>query len=191
MPVRLVVPSLHLLPEYTAALKSGWSSTTNRTVENTREELQQIDEDPGSFIASLDDPEARGAPIALPDGSFVPRLPGYRRWISDGDFCGSINIRWQPGTSSLPPHVLGHIGYGIIPWKRGRGYAARALALLLPEAKKIGLPYVELTTEPENIASQKTILSCGGILIERFKKDKAYGDAEGSETLRYRIELSF
>lgn len=153
--------------------------------------MQQIDEDPSIFIASLDDPEARGAPIALPDGSFVPRLPGYRRWISDGDFCGSINIRWQLGTSSLPPHVLGHIGYGIVPWKRGRSYAARALALLLPEAKKVGLPYVELTTEPENITSQKTILSCGGILIERFKKDKAYGDAEGSETLRYRIELSF
>ena len=27
----------------------------------------------------------------MPDGSFVPRLPGYRRWLWDGKFCGSIS----------------------------------------------------------------------------------------------------
>ena len=54
----------------------------------------------------------------------------------DGEFCGSIGFRWQPGTSTLPPYVLGHIGYAVVPWKRGRGYATQALALLLPEARK-------------------------------------------------------
>ena len=29
-----------------------------------------------AFVASLDDPEARGGPIPLPDGSFAERLPG-------------------------------------------------------------------------------------------------------------------
>jgi predicted acetyltransferase len=43
----------------------------------------------------------------------------------DGDFAGAINLRWQPGTAELPPHCLGHIGYGVVPWKRGRCEAFR------------------------------------------------------------------
>ncbi len=136
---------------------------------------------------SLDDRAAAGAPITLPDGSQVPRLPGYRRWLWDGEFCGSINFRWQNGTEDLPPHVLGHIGYAVVPWKRGRGYAAKALALLLPEASVRGLRWVELTTNPDNVASQKVILANGGILVERFVKPESYGGGEG---LRWRIATS-
>ena len=72
----------------------------------------------------------------------VARLPGYRRWLWDGEFCGSIDFRWQPGTTALPPHCLGHIGYGVVPWKQGRGYATRALSLLLPAARAEGLAFV-------------------------------------------------
>ena len=43
----------------------------------------------------------------------------------DGEFCGSIGFRWQPGTTDLPRHVLGHIGYSVVPWKRRLGYATR------------------------------------------------------------------
>ena len=57
----------------------------------------------------------------------------------DGEFCGSIGFRWQPGTSALPPYCLGHIGYSVVPWKQRRGYATKALALLLPDARKEGL----------------------------------------------------
>jgi len=39
----------------------------------------------------------------------------------DDEFAGSIGFRWQPGTSALPPHCLGHIGYAVVPWKQGRG----------------------------------------------------------------------
>src|SRR5207342_659181 len=111
-----------------------------------REELVKIAEDPVLFLASLVDREAKGAPITMPDGSQVPRLPGFRRWMWDGEFCGSIGLRWQPGTTELPPHCLGHIGYAVVPWKRGRGYATRALRELLPQAKREGLRYVEITT---------------------------------------------
>jgi predicted acetyltransferase len=116
----------------------------------------------------------------------VPRLPGYLRWIWDGEFCGSIGFRWQRGTSALPAHVLGHIGYAVVPWKRRRGYATRALALMLVEARREGLAYVELTTDPDNAASQKVIVANGGRQIERFRATAAYG---GKEELRFRIDL--
>lgn len=87
----------------------------------------------------------------------------------------------------MPSYVPGHIGFSVVPWKRGNGYATQALDLMLGEAKGQGLPYVELTVDPENIASQKVIAACNGVLIERFRKPAAYGSAE---TLRYRIQLN-
>lgn len=125
--------------------------------------------------------------VTLPDGSQIDRLPGFVRWLWDGQFCGSINIRWQPGTPALPPHVLGHIGYAVVPWKRQQGYATAALQRLLPLAQAYGLPYVEITTAPDNLASQKVITNNGGVLIETFTAAPAYG---GGTKLRYRIALS-
>jgi len=54
---------------------------------------------------------------------------------------------------------LGHIGFAVVPWKRGRGYAKHAVALLLREVREKGLEYVELTTDPDNLASQRAILA--------------------------------
>jgi predicted acetyltransferase len=118
-------------------------------------ELERIEEDPAAFLVAQDDREGKGQPIRLPDGSLVPRLPGYRRWIWDGEFTGVVRLRWQPGTAALPPHVLGHIGFAVVPWKRRRDYATAALHQFLPEAVALGLPYVELTSDADNIASQE------------------------------------
>lgn len=170
MKIKLIKPSLDCLSEYVAALKQGWSPENIREQEVVKEELEQIKEDPAVFVERLDDPEAKGGPVILPDGSTVPRLPGFRRWLWDGEFCGSIGMRWQPGTSTLPEHVLGHIGYTVVPWKRGKGYATQSLGLLLKEIGTLGLTYVELTTDPDNVASQKVILANGGVLVERFLK---------------------
>lgn len=186
LPVQLIWPSREALPLYRAALESGWSPDNVRGEQAAREELLRIAKDPDEFIAAQVDREARGAPVMLPDGSFVPRLPSYRRWIWDGEFCGCIGLRWQPGTTALPPHCLGHIGYSVVPWKRRRGYATAALALLLEEARDLGLAFVTLTTQPGNVASQKVILANGGELIERFALPKCYGEGE---ELRFRIAL--
>jgi predicted acetyltransferase len=181
----LVIPSLEHLPSYRAALESGWSPNTLSDAA-IAQELARIDADPALFVASMVDREARGGPITMPDGTLKPRLPGIRLWMWDNTFCGSIGLRWQPGTEELPSYVLGHIGYSVFPSMRNRGYATRALAEILPYAKAEGLRYVDLTTDLDNVASQRTILANGGVLQGEFTKDEHYGVKNG---LRYRIGL--
>ncbi len=106
----------------------------------------------------------------------------------DGEFCGSIGFRWQPGTHELPSYCLGHIGFSVVPWKRRKGYATRALALLLPDVHEEGLAHVEITTDVDNVASQRVITVNGGVLVEQFQTPPAYGDNES--LLRFRIRVA-
>jgi predicted acetyltransferase len=183
--MQLVWPATQYLARYAHALEQGWSPDNLRP-EAAAEELEQIRRDPDGFLAEQVDRDAKGPAIVLPNGSVVPRLPGYSKWMWDGEFCGEIGFRWQPGTTELPPHCLGHIGYSVVPWKRRNGYATQALALLLPDVRLEGLEFVEVTTNADNIASRRVIESNGGLLVEHFHKPAAYG---GAESLRFRIVL--
>jgi predicted acetyltransferase len=173
------------LPSYVAALRRGYSPSAHRPSARL-EELREVESDEAAFLERRNDPAANIAAIRLPDGSTVPRIPGFQRWLWDGDFAGSIGLRWQPGTPELPRWCLGHVGYGVVPWKRRRGYATTALRLMLPEARHVGLPYVEVVADLENVPSQRVILANGGTLIETFEKIAAYGNGKA---LRYRITL--
>lgn len=182
--MQLVRPAAEHLASYRSALARGWSADNTRGPAAAEEELQRIRIDPEGFLAALEDRDASGPGIRLPDGSEARRIPGFRRWMWDDGFCGSIGLRWQPGTVELPPHCLGHIGYAVVPWRRGRGMAKEALRQLLPEAWRIGLPFVEITTDPDNVASQRVIEANRGVLVDRFTKPAAFGATPG---LRYRI----
>ena len=181
----LVKPSLERLDGYAGALRRGWSPDNMRAAA-ADEILAEIESDGGAYVRGLDDADGKGPPIRLPDGSLVPRLPGFHRWMWDGEFCGTIGLRWARGTTDLPPTCLGHIGYAVVPWKRRRGYARAALAQMLPLARERGLPFVYVTTLPDNEASRRVILANGGVLVDRFVQPDAHG---GGEALRYRIDL--
>ena len=181
----LVWPRIEYLESYAAALRTGWSPDNLRP-EVALEELERIEADPQLFIAQQVDPEAKGPAVVLSDGTTVPRIPGYRRWMWDGEFCGSISFRWVPGTTELPPHCLGHIGYAVVPWKQRRGYATQALRLLLDDIRGSDMEFVEITTTVGNDASRHVIERNGGKLVETFRKPDVHG---GSDSYRYRIFL--
>lgn len=96
------------------------------------------------------------------------------------EILGAIDIRHR-----LNDYLLcfgGHIGYGIRPSCRGKGLAAKMLAMALPHAKQLGIDWALVTCDRENPASAKTILRCGGVLEdERF--------LEGEWVQRYWIAL--
>lgn len=191
MTMRLVPATPERLPAYVAALRNGYSPDNVRGVVAAQEILARIDTDPLRFIESMEDREAKGPLVTLPDGSQVKRIPGFNRWMWDDDpeapFCGSISVRWQPGTAALPPHVLGHVGYSVAPWKRRRGYATQALAQMLVEIRGLGLPHIDITTDPDNLPSQRVILANGGVFVEAFTKPAAFGGHAG---FLYRIALA-
>lgn len=75
---------------------------------------------------------------------------------------GAVNIR-----HSLNEHLLkygGHIGDGIRPSERRKGYATIMVGLALEECRKIGIDKVLMVCSKDNIGSAKSIKSNGGVL---------------------------
>lgn len=167
-------PSIELLPSYAQALRQGWTGDQG-DADRSLQELEVIELQPEELVASKDDPLALGGDVILDDGTNVPRLPGYYRWMWDGEVVGSINFRWVYGTTDLPDYCLGHIGYSVAPWQQKKGYATSALRQVLPSAWELDMPFVELTTNTNNLASQEVIKNNGGVLVEEFVTLPAHG----------------
>lgn len=183
--MQIVRPSRAHLKAYCEALETGWSPNNLRP-EVAQEHLSAIERDPDAFLGQMEDRDAQAGPVKLPDGSLVERLPSIRRWIWDNGFCGSIALRWRPGTNDLPATCLGHIGYAVVPWRQGEGHASAALRAMFPEARNVGLTRLTITTDPENLASRRVIEKSGGHFVRQNKRPAQMG---GGEDMVFHIEL--
>ncbi len=77
-------------------------------------------------------------------------------------FVGAVNIRHYLNENLL--RTGGHIGDGVRPSERRKGYATAMIALALEECKKLGINRVLMCCNKENIASAKSIICNGGVL---------------------------
>lgn len=90
---------------------------------------------------------------------------------TDNKIIGSIQLRHSL-TPELEKHG-GHIGYGIRPSERKKGYGKQQLSLALEVAKDMKIPRVLIICDKDNISSSRTAISCGGMLAsENFYEGK-------------------
>ena len=82
---------------------------------------------------------------------------------------GAVNIRHYLNDALLK--TGGHIGDGVRPSERRKGYATAMIALALDECKKLGIDKVLICCNKENIGSAKSIINNGGILENEIEVD--------------------
>ena len=93
---------------------------------------------------------------------------------------GAVNLRHYLNEGLLK--TGGHIGDGIRPGERRKGYATAMIALALDECRKLGLNRVLMCCDKDNIGSAKSIVNNGGVLENEVEED-------GETVQRYWIEL--
>ena len=112
------------------------------------------------------------------------RVPDSVFFLLDEDrdrLLGAVNIRHYLNDSLL--REGGHIGDGIRPSERRKGYATEMIRLALLECKKLGIDKVLMTCDQDNIGSVRSIVKNGGILENEFV------NAEGHVEQRYWISI--
>jgi RimJ/RimL family protein N-acetyltransferase len=79
---------------------------------------------------------------------------------SDGLAIGGV------GFKAPPERGVVEIGYGLAPSARGYGYATEALATLVQIAAGLGVSTIRADTDPDNVASQRTLENAGFHRVE-------------------------
>ena len=91
----------------------------------------------------------------------------------NGRLVGAASLRHYLTPEGL--RTWGHIGYGIRPSERRKGYAVQTLRLALEEARKKKIYRVLVGVHEGNTGSRKTVEKCGGVLENTVR---AEGDDE-------------
>lgn len=142
-------------------------------------------EDEPSFLDALREfrlqtPEwdfALGYDERLPFAHYVEQLDAWSRGeqlapgyvpgsflvgVVAGSVVGRVSVRHQ--LNSYLAKIGGHIGYGVRPSQRRRGYATEMLRQSLPFCAAQGIDRALITCDVDNLASVRVIERCGGIL---------------------------
>jgi predicted acetyltransferase len=91
--------------------------------------------------------------------NFVPNT--FLIAAEDDVIVGRVSIRHE--LNDWLAAFGGHIGYGVVPSRRRRGYATRMLELALPVAAVLGIQRALVTCDVGNVASRRVIEKNGGV----------------------------
>ncbi|PEQ03761.1 GNAT family N-acetyltransferase [Bacillus toyonensis] len=138
-----------------------------------------ISKDPSNFPAMIQELLDAHNGVNLPE-SWVPDST-YWLVTDENKIVGVVNIR-----HSLTERLFntgGHIGYGIRPSERRKGYATKLLELSLEKTKELNIEKVLVVCDEVNTGSEKTILHNGGL------RDDDFIEEDGNIVRRFWIEL--
>jgi predicted acetyltransferase len=96
-----------------------------------------------------------------------------------GEIVGRVSVRHH--LNAFLAHQGGHIGFGVLPGHRRRGYASRILVGGLDVARALGIDRVLVTCDDDNIGSATVIERGGGVL------DSTVESSHGVAVRRYWI----
>lgn len=172
--ISLEIPNTAWQDEYLAMINESFETDGRYPYNNVP--LAQTDF--AAFVQELDD-ESKG--INIPPG-----IPPQQTYFVVKDKTTVIGeLRFRPHVDPPYEERNGHIGYNLRPRYRGQGYGTRALALILDEARRLGLSGVQIPIEGHNPASVRITEKNGGVL-ERVVTDPATGET----TACYWIDLT-
>lgn len=103
------------------------------------------------------------------DENYVPDSTFFCLDTERDIFVGAVNIRHDLNEALRVGS--GHIGDGIRPSQRGKGYGTTMIGLALEECDKLGIREVLMCCDQDNIASARTIIKNGGILENEIVDD--------------------
>lgn len=107
----------------------------------------------------------------------------YLYFFTNGEIIfGAISIRPKKNVKNIG--MDGHLGFGIRPYKRNKGYATKILSMALPLMKDYQINPVIITCDKDNIGSAKTIVNNGGYLVKEVA-----GERTGNTIQVYHIDL--
>jgi predicted acetyltransferase len=171
--VRLVQPSIQFREEY-LSFYNDWISSGEDIVPWV------VEREPEDFDAFLLFLYSEASEEKLMNPSWVPHST-YWLLNEENILVGAVNIRHRLNQKLLD--CGGHIGYGIRPSYRRRGYANALLFHVLGLTKSMGLEKVLLVCDKGNIGSEKTILNNGGVFESEFVEN------DGNIVKRFWISL--
>jgi predicted acetyltransferase len=159
--LQLVIPDESLLDELMAALEHPL----------TQQEMPQLAGVAREQWMEYMSNAANGFDSGNEAGGIVPayyfwmrRATGTQAALGDLNIVGSVGLRI--GDNENVQRTIGHIGYNVYPFARGRHYAERAARLLFPLARGHGLNPLWITCNPDNLASRRTCERLGATLVD-------------------------
>lgn len=99
-------------------------------------------------------------------------IPAHTYFLINKDkkIIGAINIRHY--LNDYLEKFGGHIGYGVRPSERKKGYATEILSIGIKLANELGISELLLVCKKDNIGSSKVIQKNGGVLENEIFNSK-------------------
>lgn len=108
--------------------------------------------------------------------------------IENNKIIGHASIRLNPEENPDVLKYSGHIMYGVVPSKRGKGYGSKICHLLIKKMNNLGYKDIIITCNDDNIGSIKVIENNFGELLEVIEPDMKYTN---HKTRRYKINTKY